>query len=78
MSRKVKYDKRRDDLIRQNTIESLVAAGFNTTLDSVHVFLRLRIKKTGSRMDELLRMQRVLIIKEEQLENVLSQMLHRD
>tara|TARA_B100001250_G_scaffold6577_1_gene5531 strand:- start:6275 stop:7213 length:939 start_codon:yes stop_codon:yes gene_type:complete len=78
LSRKVKYDKRREDLIRQNTIESIGAAGFKTTLDSVHGFLRLRIKKTGSRMDELLRMQRVLIIKEEQLENVLSQMLHRD
>ena len=78
LSRKAKYDKRRGNLIRQNAIESLGAAGFKTTLDSVHGFLRLRIKKTGSRMDELLRMQRVVTIKEEQLENVLSQMLHND
>ena len=78
LSRKAKYDKRRGNLIRQNAIESLGAAGFKTTLDSVHGFLRLRIKKTGSRMDELLRMQRFVIIKEEQLENVLSQMLHND
>ncbi|MEE3233184.1 MAG: hypothetical protein VX294_03385 [Candidatus Latescibacterota bacterium] len=76
LSRKAKLGERREE--RKNTIRSLKRAGFETTLDSVHGFLRLRIKKTGSHMDELLRMQRVVIIKEKQLENILSQILQNE
>ena len=73
--RKAKHGYSKEE--RGNTIESLKLVGLEPTLENLHGFLHFRIKKTVTHRKKLLRIREVVMIKETQLEKMLSNMLER-